>query len=209
MLFQDLRDPFQLLPGERTAGRVVRVIEDQQLRLRIDQPIQILKIKGKVLCLVEMDRHGLRAARDDLRFVDREARVRVDHLVAGAMVGGGEDGVGDEGLRAGAHHHVLRADRQPAAHARHVPGRRLAQRVDARRGRVAVLALADRADARLLHVQRRREVRLADAEADDVLALRGERGDFGQHDEGVLGAEGLGAFAEGGHGGSGGENRVF
>ncbi|MNC95044.1 hypothetical protein D3C83_120530 [compost metagenome] len=72
-----------------------------------------------------------------------------------------------------------------------------------------MLAFADGADAGLLHVQRRREVRLADAEADDVLALRGERGDFGQHDEGVFGAQRLGAFAEGGHGLPAGEKGLF
>jgi hypothetical protein len=105
-----------------------------------------------------------------------------------------------KGLGARADHHVLRADRQAAAHARHVFRRRLAQRIDARRGRVAVLALADGADAGLLHVQGRREIGLADAEADDVLALGGQRIDLGQHDEGVLGAEGLRAFADLGHG---------
>ena len=35
----------------------------------------------------------------------------------------------------------------------------------------------------------RGEIRLADAEADDVLALTRERLDFGEHDERVLGAE--------------------
>ena len=82
-------------------------------------------------------------------------------------------------------------DRQAAAHAGHVPGRRLAQLVDAGRGRVAVLAALDRADRRLLHVLGRREVGLADAEADDVLALARERVDFGEHDEGVFGAQAL------------------
>src|SRR5256885_8903524 len=53
--------------------------------------------------------------------------------------------------------------------------RRLAQLVDPRRRRVAVLARLDGADRRLLHVVRRREIGLADAEADDVPALARER----------------------------------
>ena len=83
------------------------------------------------------------------------------------------------------------ADRQAAAHAGHVLRRRLAQLVDAGRGRVAVLAALDGADRRLLHVVRRREVGLADAEADDVLALARERVHFGEDDEGVFGSEAL------------------
>ena len=62
-----------------------------------------------------------------------------------------------------------------------------------------MLAALDGADRRLLHVVRRREVRLADAEADDVLALAGERVHFGQDDEGVFGAEASGAAADFGH----------
>ena len=65
-----------------------------------------------------------------------------------------------------------------------------------RREPIAVLAGADRRDCRFLHVDRCREVGLADAERDDVLALTRERIDFGEHDERVLGAERLGAARE-------------
>jgi hypothetical protein len=166
----------------------VGIVQEQQLRLRRDQLFEIRRIEGEIALLPEVHRHRLRAAGDDLRLVDRESRVRVDHLVARPVVGGREDGVGDEGLGAGADHHVLGPDRQAAAHPRHVARRRFAQRIDAGRGRIAVLALADRPDAGFLHVHRRGKVRLADAEADDVLALAGERVDFGEYHEGVLGA---------------------
>ena len=55
---------------------------------------------------------------------------------------------------------------------REVVGHRLAQLRDTRRGRVAGLALGDRPDAGQADVLRRGEVGLADAEGDDVLALR-------------------------------------
>ena len=52
---------------------------------------------------------------------------------------------------------------------------RLAQRQDADRRRVAVMAVAQRLDRRLDDEIRRAKIRLADAEIDDVAALRGER----------------------------------
>ena len=63
---------------------------------------------------------------------------------------------------------------------------RLAQRRDAGRGRIAVVAVAQRLDRGLDDVVGRAEVGLADAEIDDVAALRGERIGARQHREGVL-----------------------
>jgi hypothetical protein len=91
--------------------------------------------------------------------------------------------------------------RMPAMYfaAGHVLRRGLAQLVDPGGRRVPMLAALDRADRGLLHMVRRREVRLADAEADDVLALAREGVHFGKHDEGVFGTEGAGAAADFGH----------
>ena len=72
-----------------------------------------------------------------------------------------------------------------------VGGHRLAQRQDAVRRRVAVMAVAQRLDRRLDDVIGRAEIRLADAEIDDVAALRGERGGARQHGEGVLLADAI------------------
>ena len=63
---------------------------------------------------------------------------------------------------------------------------RLAQRRDAVRRRVAVMAVAQRLDRGLDDVLGRAEIRLADAEIDDVAALRGQRVGARQHREGVL-----------------------
>ena len=55
-----------------------------------------------------------------------------------------------------------------------IGGDRLAQRQDADRRRIAVMAVAQRLDRRLDDEIRRAEIRLADAEIDDVAALRGK-----------------------------------
>ena len=67
-----------------------------------------------------------------------------------------------------------------------VGGDRLAQRQDAGRRRIAVMAVAQRLDRRLDDMGGRAEIRLADAEIDDVAARRREIGGARQHGEGVL-----------------------
>src|SRR5262249_38307999 len=62
----------------------------------------------------------------------------------------------------------------------------LAERRNAGRGRIAVMAVAQRLDRRLDDELRRAEVRLADAEIDDVAALRRQRIGAGQHGERVF-----------------------
>ena len=63
---------------------------------------------------------------------------------------------------------------------------RFAQRQDADRRRIAVLAVAQRLDRGLDDMRRGRKIRLADAEIDDVAALRRQRGGARQHREGVF-----------------------
>jgi len=63
-----------------------------------------------------------------------------------------------------------------------------------------VPAFAHRPHGRILDIRRRVEIRLPDAERDDVLALADELVHFAEDDEGVLGAEVGGAAADAGHG---------
>ena len=70
-----------------------------------------------------------------------------------------------------------------------VLGDGLAQLEDAVGGGVAMVAVAQRLDRRLDHVVGRLEIRLADAQVDDVAALGLELLGAGQHLEGALGAE--------------------
>ncbi len=67
-----------------------------------------------------------------------------------------------------------------------IGGDRFAQRQDADRGRVAVMAVAQRLDGGLDDEIGRAEIRLADAEIDDVAALRREVHGAGQHGEGIF-----------------------
>ena len=67
-----------------------------------------------------------------------------------------------------------------------IGGDRLAQLRDAVRRRVAMMAVAQRLDCGLDDEIRRAEIRLADAEADDVAALRGKRVGARQHGEGIF-----------------------
>ena len=63
---------------------------------------------------------------------------------------------------------------------------RLAQGGDPGRVGVSVLAVAQRLDRGLDDMRRRFEIRLADAEVDDVAALALQLGRLGEHREGVL-----------------------
>ena len=91
-------------------------------------------------------------------------------------------------LAAGDDQHVIRRDVDVIA-AMEVGGDRLAQRRDPVRRRIAVLAVAQRLDRRLDDMRRGFEIRLADAEIDDIASLPREFGRARQHGEGVLVAE--------------------
>src|SRR3954466_11034749 len=88
MLFQNGRDLLELLAGEQAAGRVVGVVEDEEPRPRRDEPLELGWIEGKAARLVQMDRDRPGTVRQDLRLVDWKAGIRVEHLVARAVVGG-------------------------------------------------------------------------------------------------------------------------
>ncbi len=77
---------------------------------------------------------------------------------------------------------------------------RLAQRQDAVGRGVAVMALGERAASGLDDVLRGGEIRLADAEIDDVAALALQRRGACQDLEGGLGAEAAHAPGQDGHG---------
>ena len=67
-----------------------------------------------------------------------------------------------------------------------IGGHRLAQRRDAVRRRIAVMAVAQRLHRRLDDEIRRAEIGLADAEIDDVAALRDQGIGAGEHREGIF-----------------------
>ena len=154
-------------------GRVVRRVEDEQPRARRDQRGDLLDVHPEVVRLAQ--RRGDRRASDVARhrLVDREARVRVDDLVA--IVDQREHGVEHDRLRAGRDDHLLGRGLDPLP-ALHVGHDRLAQRRDAGGGRVVRRALVQQRPGRGLgDVARRVEVGLADLQVDHVAAGRLER----------------------------------
>src|SRR5690606_6544137 len=76
-----------------------------------------------------------------------------------------------------------------AGHGQRAAHHGLARREKAGRRRIAVVPILQRLDRRLDDMAWRLEVRLADAEIDNVLACRGKRGGAGKHGEGVLFAQ--------------------
>src|SRR5204863_2492835 len=88
MRLQYRPDALQLLPGQTATGRVMRVIEDEKLGARIQQPPQFIWIEREAALLVQVDRHRLGAIGEDLRLVNWEAGVGIDNFVARAVMGG-------------------------------------------------------------------------------------------------------------------------
>ena len=183
----------QLLPGHHAAGRVGRAVDDDQPGAIRDLGEHLLGREREAALLVERDRHRLGAAELDHRAIDRKARVRIHDL--GARLAEHGDREVHRDLAAGHDHDPVGVDLD-AAILRDVLGDRLAQRQDAVRRGVAVMAVGQRLLRRGDDVLRRREIRLADAEIDDVATLLGEPVRPRQHFEGTFGAEPVHAFRE-------------
>ena len=64
--------------------RVVQVVQDEQLRGWRDEPLDLLQVEREAVGSLDVGvRHRTTAEELDQRAVDRKARVRVEHLVAG------------------------------------------------------------------------------------------------------------------------------
>ena len=99
-----------------------------------------------------------------------------------------DDRVRDEGLRTGTDDDVIRMNVDMSRPVQEIR-RGFAQFEYAGRRRIAVLAYVDGLDTRFADVLRRREIRLANAEGNDVLPLALQGADFGKNDESVFGTE--------------------
>ena len=139
-------------------------LRHEELRSRRDQRGQLVDVEAEVVRLADRDRDRRAADEAGDRFVDRVARVRHDHLVAG--VDQGHDRVDHHALAADGHEDVLGLRGEPAAGGR-VVGDRRAQVGQARVRRVVRQALVEGLLGRLADVRRGVEVGLADLEVDD------------------------------------------
>ena len=167
-------------PGPRPAGRprpcgtappagLAGLLRMIRLVLRRDLRQHLVGGEGEPLSSFSAIGTGLAPGVLDHRAIDRKAGVRIHDL--GAGLAEHQDREEHGGLAARQDDDRVGVDLDAVA-ALQVLGHRLAQRQDALRRRVAVMAVAQRLDGRLDDVRRRLEVGLADAEVDDVLALR-------------------------------------
>ncbi len=148
-----------------------------------EQRQRLLRREGEAILLADRDRHRPCARVLDHRAVDREAGIGIEDV--GAGLAEHQDRGEHRHLAAGHDDHLVGRYLDADA-AVDVGGHRLAQHLDAGRRRVAVMAVAERLHRRLDDVLGRAEIRLADAEVDDVATLAGELGGAGQHGKGVL-----------------------
>src|SRR5438876_1936556 len=169
---RDLRHPLDLRPREDAAGRVLRRVDDDQLRLPADPLLEEPEVEAEPRLLQERNRHRHPAHEVDDRFVDGKAGVRVDHLVA--AVDERHDREEHDRLRAGRDHDLLRSDGR-AAGGRDVPGDRRAQLGESGRRPVVGRPRVEGALGGVADVLGRVEVGLADLEVNDLLALSFER----------------------------------
>ncbi len=188
MLQGQLGERLDLAVGALGAGGVVKVVEDEQLRAWRDGRLDRFEVEQEVrLAGDEAVGLGHAAQELDLRFVDGEARVRVEHFVAG--VHQREQELLDDRLAAGLHGDVLGTIGDAAVGGGDVVGQRLTQLGDAAVGAVPRLAVGQSPVGRLDDVRRRTEVHVAEMEGIDGVALSRPGGALGAHGEGRLGAQ--------------------
>ena len=139
VLLGKLGHRFEVAPGQDAAGRVRRGIQDDELGLVGDESRQLVDVESELLRLAQGRRDRLRADEVDHRFIDWEARVRIDDFVA--RLAERDDREVHDRLRAGSHDDLLRRDLN-AARLGDVGGDGLPQLRNAGRGRVMRLATA-------------------------------------------------------------------
>ncbi len=147
------------------AGRIGRRIEDEQPRLRRDQLQRLFGGEGKAVLLADRHRDWSRPGVFDHRAVNREARIGIEDVHAGLAEH--QDRHEHGRLAAGHDHHAVGRHLDLEALVQ-VGGNRFAERRDAVRRRVAVMAVTQRLDRGLDDELGRAEIGLADAEIDDT-----------------------------------------
>ena len=136
--------------------------------------------EGEVVLLADRHRNRPRTGEFDHRAIDRKTRIRIQNV--GARLAEHHDRHEHRRLAAGKDHH--RPGRNLDLESPVQIGRdRFAQRQNADRGRVAVVAVAKRLGRRVDNEIRRAKIGLADPEIDDVATLGRERGRARQHRE--------------------------
>ena len=157
--------------------RRVRGGDEREHRVGVEREVPLLQ---------QRDRHRGGAAEADRGFVDRKPRVRIEDLRP--RLAEHHHREEHRHLAAGDDHDPVGMHLDPAM-AQEVRRHRLPDARDPGRRGIAVVAVAQRLHPRLDDVRRGLEVRLADAEVDDVAPCPRERFGPGQDLERGLGAE--------------------
>ncbi len=90
---------------QHAAGRVLRRIQDDELRAVVNQPGEFADVEPEIHLLAQLDRHGFRAEEVDHRLVNGESGIGVDDLIP--FFHQREDGEEDDGLAAGDNDHFF------------------------------------------------------------------------------------------------------
>ena len=182
-ILQPGNEPVDLALRGHPAGGVGGGIHDQQTRLRRDQRQGLVGRESKAVLLADRHRDRPRAGILDHGAIDGKARIRVEDVDAGLAEH--QDRHEHGGLAAGQDHHFAGRHGDPET-CLQIGGHGFAQRRNSNCRRIAMVTIAKCFDRRFDDEIGRAEVGLADAEIDDVTALRNKLGCARQHREGVL-----------------------
>src|SRR5262249_13417180 len=168
----DLGDALELADLEHPPRRVLRPVDDDELRPGGGLLLEQRQVEAEAARLAKGNRHRHAAHEIDHGLVDGKSRIRINHLVTG-IYERRDDEVHD-GLGARRDHHLLGSD-VDVPHPGDILRDGLAQLGQARPGPVVRGAFVECALRRLADVDRSVEIRFADLEVDDLLALALER----------------------------------
>ncbi len=107
MLAQYRRYLFHFLSRDNPAGGILRRIENKQFGLVGNFGFEFFRVKVKAARLVQVDRHRHRPHGSDLRFVNGETGVGINHFIASAIVGYRQNGIGNKRFGASRYHHII------------------------------------------------------------------------------------------------------
>ena len=174
-----------------------RRIDDQQPGFRRDQGQCFLRRKGEAVFLAHRNRNGPCAGKLDHRAINRKTGIGIENICTGFAK---QQDCHEHGDLASRHdHHKFGRDLDIEAFVQ-IGCDRFAQRENAGCRRVPVMAVAQCLYGGLDDIFRRPEIRLADAEIDDVLALTLQFGGPGENGEGVFFANAREGFNDVQHG---------
>src|SRR5262245_4591253 len=168
VLFEPDGQALHLCGRHRAAAGIVRAVENNQAGLGCDLRQHLLGGKGKLVLFTEADRHRLGAGVLDHRAIDGKSRVWIHDLDAGLSEHQDRE---EHGWLAARHDDDAVGVDLDAVPAPKIGGDGLTQRQNALRRRITMLTIAQRLDGSIDDVLRRFEIRLANAEVDDILAL--------------------------------------